>query len=226
MSTSAAFGTEERDPSPASRSRDDLSGTVRRVAVRLPHLRLVPLDLSYGPGAPPESELRLLGPLAGKRVLVLGCTDPDTAVGLAQQEAKVVAVDPSADRIAEARTRTDRAGVQAELHEVDLAELAFVRANTIDIAVAVRSLADVDDLDRVFRQVHRVLRPQGPLVLSLPHPAAALADGVSWFDRSVADVFTSLVRTSFAVDVLLEPVPSPGARHPRTLLVRGRKLGS
>ena len=186
----------------------------------------MPLDLSYGPGAPPESELRLLGPLAGKRVLVLGCTDPDTAVALAEQEAKVVAVEPSADRIAEARTRTDRAGVQAELHEVDLAELAFVRANTIDIAVAVRSLADVDDLDRVFRQVHRVLRPQGPLVLSLPHPAASLADGVSWFDRSVADVFTSLVRTSFAVDVLLEPVPAPGARHPRTLLVRGRKLGS
>lgn len=184
------------------------------------------LDLTYGPGTPPESELRLLGPLAGKRVLVLGCTDPDAAVALAVQEAKVVGVDPSADRIAEARIRTDRAGVQAELHHVDLAELAFVRAATIDAAVAVLSLAEVDDLDRVFRQVHRVLRPQGPLVLSLPHPAAVLTEGRSWFERSVADVFTALVRTSFGVDVLLEPLPAPGARFPRTLVVRGRKLGS
>ncbi len=192
----------------------------------LPHLRSVPLDLSYGPGAPPESEARLLGVLAGKRVLVLGCTEADVPVALAEQEAKVVAVDPSAERIDEARVRAERAGVQAELHHVDLAELAFVRANTIDAAVAVLSLAEVEDLDRVFRQVHRVLRPQGPLVLSLPHPAAVLTEGRSWFERSVADVFTSLVRTSFAVDVLLEPVPAPGARFPRTLVVRGRKLGS
>ena len=49
------------------------------------------LDLSYGPGSPPESELRLLGPVAGKRVLVLGCADADVAAALAEQDAKVVA---------------------------------------------------------------------------------------------------------------------------------------
>lgn len=183
-------------------------------------------DLSYGPGTPPESELRLLGPLAGKRVLVVGCTDADVPAALAAQDAKVVAVDPSAARVEAARAVTDAAGLTAEIQAVDFAELAFVRAATIDIAVAVLSLAEVDDLDRVFRQVHRTLRPQCALVLSLPHPAAKLADGRSWFDRSVADVFTSLVRTSFAVDVLLEPVPAPGARFPQTLVVRGRKVGS
>lgn len=193
----------------------------------LPHLRFVPVDpISYGPGSPPESELRLLGPVAGKRILVLGCADPAVPAALAEQEAKVVGVEPSLDRLTAARAATGAARVQAELHHVDFAELAFVRANTIDAAVAVLALADVDDLDRVFRQVHRVLHPQAPLVLSLPHPASALAEGRSWFERSVADVFTSLVRTSFAVDVLLEPVPAPGARLPVTLIVRGRKLGS
>jgi SAM-dependent methyltransferase len=192
----------------------------------LPHFLAVPLDLSYGPGAPRESELRLLGPLAGKRVLVLGCTDPATPVALATQDAKVVAVEPSAERAEAARAQSDAAGVKVELHEVDFADLAFVRADTIDAAVAVLALAEVADLDRVFRQVHRVLRAQGPLVLSLPHPAATLADGGSWFDRSVADVFSSLARTSFGVDVLLEPLPAPGARVPVTLVVRGRKLGT
>ena len=183
-------------------------------------------DLTYGPGAPPESELRLLGPLSGKRVLVLGCTAADTPATLAELDAKVVAVEPSLDRLTAARLAVERARVQAELHHVDFAELAFVRAGTIDAAVAVLALADVDDLDRVFRQVHRTMRPQAPLVLSLPHPASNTSADASWFDRSVSDVFTSLVRTSFAVDVLLEPLPAPGARVPETLILRGRKLGS
>jgi SAM-dependent methyltransferase len=186
----------------------------------------VPTDLRYGPGAPLESDVRLLGSIAGKRVLVLGCVDPTVPVALAEQDAKVVTVEPSVDRLEAARARTDAADVRVELHNVDFADLAFVRADTIDAAVAVLSLADVDDLDRVFRQVHRVLRTQGPLVLSLPHPASTLTDGRSWFERSVSDVFTSLTRTSFGVDVLLEPVPAPGARLPTSLLVRGRKLGS
>ena len=183
-------------------------------------------DIEYGPGSPPESTLRLLGPLAGKRALVLGVPDPGVPVALATQEAKVVVVDPSAERLDAARARTDAAEVRVELHEVDLADLAFVRADTIDVAVAAQGLAGVPDLDRVFRQVHRVLRSQCSLVLSLPHPAATLAEGRSWFERSVSDVHTALVRSSFEVDVLLEPLPSPGALVPRTLIVRGKKLGA
>lgn len=186
----------------------------------------MPLDLSYGPGAPPEAELRLLGPLAGKRILVLGCLEPGTPIALATQEAKVVTVDPSPERLAAARELADEAEVKVELHRADFADLAFVRADTIDAAVSVLALSEVDDLDRVFRQVHRVLRSQGPLVLSLPHPAAGIPASRPWFERSVSDVFTSLVRTSFAVDVLLEPMPSPGSPTPQTLVMRGRKLGT
>jgi SAM-dependent methyltransferase len=186
----------------------------------------VPTDLRYGPGAPLESEARLLGPLSGKRVLVLGCAETSVPLALAELAAKVVTVEPRLDRLDAARALADAADQRVELHNVDFADLAFVRADTIDAAVAILSLTDVDDLDRVFRQVHRVLRTQGPLVLSLPHPASTLGDGRSWFERSVSDVFTSLVRTSFVVDVLLEPVPAPGARLPTTLVLRGRKLGS
>lgn len=183
-------------------------------------------DLSYGPGAPPETELRLLGPLAGKRVLALGVPDRSLPVVLAAQDAKVVVVDPSAEHLDAARVAAEAADVRVELHHGDLADLAFVRAETIDVAVSAQGLVGVDDLDRVFRQVHRVLRTQCALVLSLPHPAAGLAEGRSWFDRSVSDVHTALVRSRFEVDVLLEPLPAPGAQVPRTLVLRGRKLGT
>jgi SAM-dependent methyltransferase len=126
--------------------------------------------------------------------------------------------------------------VKVELHHGDLAELAFVGADSIDVAVSIYAFGAVDDLNRVFRQVHRVLRPEGPLVFSLPHPtylavrpdAQPPAFRRPYFDRSpvtwesgshsgtdiphtIGDLFTSLGRANFRVDTLLEPEPPPDA---------------
>ena len=51
-----------------------------------------------------------------------------------------------------------------------------MRADTIDAALSTYGLATVADLDRVFRQVHRVLRTDRPFVFSLPHPAFVMLD--------------------------------------------------
>ena len=44
------------------------------------------------------------------------------------------------------------------------------------VAISVMALGSVDDLARVFRQVHRVLKPEAPLVCSVTHPAFAMID--------------------------------------------------
>ncbi len=195
----------------------------------------------YGPDIPTETELRLLGPLEGKRVLELGCGGGPITVALAKAGAKLIAVDDNADQIGHARRLCERKEVKAELHQGDLAELAFVRADAIDVAVSVYALGGVEDLNRVFRQVHRVLKPEAPLVLSIAHPTyMALSPGASppvfrrsYFDRSpvgweednnagidvphtVSSLFTSLTRANFRVDTVLEPQPldSPNrSRH-------------
>ena len=73
-----------------------------------------------------------------------------------------------------------------------------MRADTVDVAVSIYALGAVDDLDRVFRQVHRVLRPEAPFVFSLPHPAFRIVRprpatrrrcSRSYFDRT-ADPWT------------------------------------
>lgn len=238
----------------------------------------------YGPGIATEADLRLLGNVADKRVLELGCGAGAAAIALAKQGARVVAVDESAAQIGHARRAADNQGARLELRHGDLADLAFLRADTIDAALSVYTLGTVDDLDRVFRQVHRVLRPEAPLAISLPHPAFRTIDQASdppalarsYFDRtplpwpstapsaasstassigpsgigagdegaeegadytrSIADIFTSLTRANFRVDVVLEPEPRPGARRdprwtpamawiPATLIVRARKQG-
>ena len=190
----------------------------------------------YGPDIPTEGELRLLGDLRGKRVLELGCGGGQCSIAFAKQGATAIGVDFSAEQLAFARRLVEREEVKVELRHGDLADLAFLRADTIDLAFSAYAFGFVEDLNRVFRQVHRVLKVGAPLVFSLPHPAYAMIDDDSdepllirrsYFDRApldyewggvpftdyhhtFADIFTGLARASYRVDTVLEPEPLPG----------------
>jgi 2-polyprenyl-3-methyl-5-hydroxy-6-metoxy-1,4-benzoquinol methylase len=193
----------------------------------------------YGADIPTEAQLRLLGTLEGKRVLDLGCGAGRASVAFARQGAKVIAVDPSNRQLDRAREAAEEAEVKVELQQAELAELAFVRADAIDVVFSAFALAEVVDLDRVFRQVHRVLKPECQLVFSLPHPSFTMFSPtaeqpltvqrryhdpalVTWYHgddevvdrpRTVQSVFTSLSRANFRVDAILEPeVPEEALR--------------
>jgi SAM-dependent methyltransferase len=115
---------------------------------------------------------RLLGPVRGKRVLELGCGAGAASIGLVQNGATVIGIDSSPDAIESARAAAERAEVRLDLRAGDLADLAFLRADSIDAAASDGALAAIGDLGRLFRQVHRVLRPGAPFAFSLPHPMA------------------------------------------------------
>jgi ubiquinone/menaquinone biosynthesis C-methylase UbiE len=190
----------------------------------------------YGPDIPTEAELRLCGNVEGKRVLELGLA-AQAAIAFAKQGAHAIGLDPSQDLLNGAKRWSEREGVKVELHHGDLADLAFIRADTVDAAFSDGAFRRVDDLDRVFRQVHRVLRTDAPFLVSLPHPTMDMIDTSvdpvalserSYFDRSdnrrtVGDLFTALGRAHFGVDTLLEP---EAGSMPWTLILRGRKLGN
>jgi SAM-dependent methyltransferase len=126
----------------------------------------------YGRDLPTEAELRLIGDVRGKRVLDLGCGEGANAVVFARAGAHVIAVDRSVDALAQGRRRADEAEVRVEWHQGDVADLAFLRADSIDVTLAAGLLAEVDDVDRLLRQVHRVLRASAPFVFSYDHPMA------------------------------------------------------
>jgi SAM-dependent methyltransferase len=237
--------------------------TWRRFSAAAPLGLDLPIEAaSYGADIPTEATLRLLGSLEGKRVLDLGCGAGHAAVCFARQGAKVLAVDPSTSQLDAARDAAEQAEVRIELTHASPAELAFVRADAIDAVWSAMALAEAPDLDRVFRQVHRVLKPESPIVFSLPHPAFAMFDPtadlplhvrrayhdrspIQWprgdddvvdHPRTIADVFTSLVRANFRVDTILEPEPPRQPPHspawtdvmawvPATVIFRARKLG-
>lgn len=192
--------------------------------------------ISYGDDVPDESELRLCGDVASKRVVELGVGPAPNAITFAALGAKAMAVDPSGERLAVARRLADAAEVRVEFHEADLADLGFATSASVDLVFSSGALGDVDDLPRVFRQVHRILRPGAPLVFSIHHPIAAMLEGGEvvlrkpyWGTgaRTTSDLFTALQRTNFQVDVILEPAPlsHPNVLVPAALVMRARKLG-
>jgi SAM-dependent methyltransferase len=218
--------------------------------------------VSYAPGGPTEADLRLLGEVGGKRVLDIGTGSGANAVALARMGAHVIAIDRSEAQLAAARKLATATEVRVEWHESDAADLAFLRADSIDLALAAGVVGEVEDLDRLLRQVHRVLRPGAAFVFSYDHPMAlavgregsapgSLPLGTlevrrSYFDmqpveteyegeriqvwpRTIADVFSSMHRAGYRVELLLEPEPAapsdPGPDIPRLIVWRARKEG-
>ena len=151
----------------------------------------------------------------------------------------MICLEPDAALLAAARSHCADAGLTLEMYQRDFAELASIRADTVDIVLSVLELAGVADLGRVFRQVHRILHPEATLLLSLPHPARGLAAGVTFpaawrrdghggldHGHSIEHVFTMLVRTGFRVDNLLEVHDDSDDRFPAVLVVRARRQGA
>src|SRR6185503_10285790 len=87
----------------------------------------------YGPDIGTEADFRLLGDLKGKRVLELGCGGAQCSIAFAKQGAIAIGVDFSAEQLAFAKRLCEREEVKVELHHADLADLAFVRADTVDL---------------------------------------------------------------------------------------------
>jgi SAM-dependent methyltransferase len=191
----------------------------------------------YGPDIATEAELRLLGDLRGRRVLELGCGAAQCSIAFARAGATAIGIDSSGAQLEHGRRLMEAAEVKVELRQGDMADLAFLQADSIDVAFSSYAFQYVEDLGRVFRQVHRVLRVGAPLVFSLPHPAYFVIDeesappprvARSYFDRSperytwegvpfsayhhtFADLYMGLARASYRVDLVLEPEPRPGA---------------
>ena len=198
----------------------------------------LPTDVAhYGSDIGTEADFRLLGDLKGKRVVELGCGAAHNSIAFAKQGAIAIGVDASVEMLAIGRRLCDREEVRVELRHSDMADLAFLRADSVDLVFSSCAFGFVEDLSRVFRQVHRVLRTGAPLVFSLPHPAYHMIDGDdpeqpprirrSYFDRNprerqrsgvtftlyhhtIGDLHTALTRASYSVDTILEPPPASG----------------
>ena len=105
-----------------------------------------------------------IGPARGLRILDVGCGDGVLATRLALAGARVTGIDASADMIAAARRGAKAAGVEIDLVEGDAGDLPF-SAGRFDCVVSVATLCFVDDPRPTIREMVRVLKPGGRLIL-------------------------------------------------------------
>ena len=152
-------------------------------------------DLLWCPEGLREADAHLLGDVAGRDVLEVGCGAAQGARWLAAAGARVTAFDVSHGQLREARRLDARTGVRVErLVQADAQFLPF-RSEAFDVVVsAFGGFPFVADSARAMREAARVLRPGGRLVFSVTHPLrwifpddpgpAGLTVQQSYFDRT------------------------------------------
>jgi SAM-dependent methyltransferase len=191
--------------------------------------------ISFGRDIPDDSELRLCGDISdGKRAVELGIGRSRNAIAFALAGAKAIAVDPDAAAIDGLRAAAAAAEVSVECHQNDLADLGFATSASIELVVADHTIGEVDDLGRLLRQVHRLLKSSRPFVISVPHPFAGVhtVDGYGSkvlpygsVGRTISDWHIQLSRANFRVDRILELGVSEISPVPTTLVIRASKEG-
>lgn len=113
----------------------------------------------------PERKFQLLGNVRGKDILELGCGAARWSIALQRRGARVVALDLSPRRLAQARREARRAGVGLRLIEAS-AEAVPLPDASFDIIFCDHGAMSFADPYRTVPEVARLLRPGGQLTFS------------------------------------------------------------
>jgi SAM-dependent methyltransferase len=117
-----------------------------------------------------EAEAGLLGEVAGRQVLEIGCGAGQCGRWLVSENARVVGVDLSFRQLRHSQRIDLDSGLVLPAVQADAEALPFA-AGSFDLACsAFGALPFVADAGAVFGEVFRVLRPGGRFVFSVSHP--------------------------------------------------------
>jgi ubiquinone/menaquinone biosynthesis C-methylase UbiE len=130
---------------------------------------------AWGTFRVPERALRLLENVRGKDVLELGCGAAWWSIALAQDGARVVGLDFSPIRLAQARDRMRAARVEFPLVEARAEAIPFPR-HRFDVVLSDYGATTFTDPYRTIPEAARVLRPGGLLVFAHASPFRSMTE--------------------------------------------------
>ena len=171
--------------------------------------------------------LSLLGDVAGQRVLDAACGPGLYAAELVRRGAHVTGFDQSPRMVEICRERVG----QGDFRVHDLADpIDWLPDACVDLVLFALALEYVDDRVAALRELRRVLRPDGALVLSRLHPTGDwLRHGGNYWDiRVIHETWAKswqvhywlapleatceeIFQAGFLIERLLEPRPLPAA---------------
>lgn len=115
---------------------------------------------------------RAVGDVRGLTVLDLGCGTGRHALWLAASAAEMTALDFSEGMLNEAGRKPGAEGIRFVCHDIHLP--LPLGEGEFDLVVSGLVLEHIRELDGFFREIKRVLKPQGRAVVSSMHPAMFL----------------------------------------------------
>jgi malonyl-CoA O-methyltransferase len=116
---------------------------------------------------------RIIGEVAGLRVLDVGCGTGRHAVRLAAQGASVIGLDPTPEMLDRARAKARTLGADVDLRAGGLESLEE-SLGEFDLVLCCLVLSHVEDLGDAMRRLAERVRPGGRLVVSDFHPVNVL----------------------------------------------------
>ena len=134
------------------------------------HRRISTDDVHYGPLAPGERELGLLGDVHGKKILEIGCGGGQNSIALAKWGATCTGLDPSTAQLDYARRLAHAECVTVRFVTGVAEDLGAFAESTFDLVLSSFAFDYVADLQRTYSEVARVLRPGGLFVFCHSHP--------------------------------------------------------
>ncbi len=130
--------------------------------------------------------LRLLEPMAGKRVLDIGCGSGFFAASVAKMGAgEVVGVDVGPELIAKAKAAVEAVGAAgaacaSAFYVTSADDLSVVKESEFDVALMVLSLQNIERYQAAVAEAGKKLRKGGRLILILNHPAFRIPKQSEW----------------------------------------------
>lgn len=151
----------------------------------------------------PESELQILGDVAGKDVLEYGCGAAQWSILLARAGARPVGLDNSGRQLEHARELMAEAGVEFPLVHASAGE-APLADESFDVVFCDHGAMTFADPHATVPEVARVLRPEGLFAFSHSTPLSLLC-----FDVETDTMAAELKRDLFGLHRLEWPGDEP-----------------
>jgi len=129
-------------------------------------------DIYYGPYCPTEKELKIINisKIKNKKVLEVGCGGGQASVFLAKNKANCCGIDISKKQIEYAKKLAQKNNVNIDYHIGTAENLKFFKKEEFDIVLSIFSLQYINNMDKCFREIKRVLKKGGKIIFSLDHP--------------------------------------------------------
>lgn len=125
----------------------------------------------YGPYAPTEDELNLLGDVVGKKILEIGCGSGHSLLYMASKGAEEIwGIDLSTTQVNYTKELLEENKLKGTIKQMAMEDMVDLPRNHFDIVFSIYALGWTVDIARTVSNIYEKLKNGGKFIFSWEHP--------------------------------------------------------